>query len=105
MGKSEKRELASRMAVLLAHLLKWQHQPGRRGSSWTRTLKEQRKAIAAALRQTPSLKASLTDSDWLAGVWADAVTKAIDETGLDSFPEDCPWPMAQVLSEDFFPEN
>ncbi len=103
-GKSEKRELASRMAVLLAHLLKWQHQPGRRGSSWTRTLKEQRKAIAAALRQTPSLKASLTDPDWLAGVWADAVTKAIDETGLDSFPEDCSWPMMQVLSEDFFPE-
>jgi len=103
-GKSEKRELASRMAVLLAHLLKLQHQPGRRGSSWTRTLKEQRKAIAAALRQTPSLKASLNDVDWLAGVWADAVTKAVDETGLDSFPEDCPWSMAEVLTEDFFPE-
>ena len=103
-GKSEKRELASRMAVLLSHLLKWQHQPGRRGSSWTRTLKEQRKAIAAAIRQTPSLKASLSDADWLAGVWADAVTKAVDETGLDSFPEDCPWSMAQVLTEEFFPE-
>lgn len=103
-GKSEKRELASRMAVLLAHLLKWVHQPGRRGSSWTRTLKEQRKAIAAALRQTPSLKASLSDADWLAGVWADAVTKAVDETGLDNFPDDCPWSMAQVLAEDFFPE-
>jgi len=103
-GKSEKRELASRMAVLLSHLLKWQHQPGRRGSSWTRTLKEQRKAIAAAIRQTPSLKASLSDPDWVAGVWADAVTKAVDETGLDSFPEDCPWSMEQVLTEEFFPE-
>jgi hypothetical protein len=103
-GKSEKRELASRMAVLLSHLLKWQHQPGRRGSSWTRTLKEQRKAIASAMRQTPSLKASLSDADWLAGVWADAVTKAVDETGLDSFPEDCPWSMVQVLTEEFFPE-
>ncbi|MDD2535752.1 MAG: DUF29 domain-containing protein [Macromonas bipunctata] len=102
--KAEQRELARWVAVLLAHLLKWQHQPGRRGSSWTRTLKEQRKAIAAALRQTPSLKASLTDADWLAGVWADAVTKAIDGIGLDSFPEDCPWPMTQVLAEDF-PEN
>ena len=65
-GKSEKRELASRMAVLLAHLLKWQHQPGRRGSSGSRTIKEQRKAIAAAIRQTPSLQASLSDADWLA---------------------------------------
>jgi hypothetical protein len=80
-GKSEKRELASRMAVLLAHLLKWQYQPGRRGNSWSRTIKEQRKALAAALalRQTPSLNATLTDPDWLAGTWADAVTKAIDE--------------------------
>ncbi len=74
-------------------------------SNWTRTLKEQRKAIAAAIRQTPSLKASsLSDPDWLAGVWAEAVTKAVDETGLDSFPEDCPWSMAEVLREDFFPE-
>ena len=104
-GKSEKRELASRMAVLLAHLLKWQYQPGRRGSNWTRTIKEQRKAIAAAMRQTPSLKASLTDVDWLAGTWADAVSKAVDETGLDSFPEDCPWSMDEVLAAEFFPEG
>jgi Domain of unknown function DUF29 len=26
-GKSEQRELANRMAVLLSHLLKWQYQP------------------------------------------------------------------------------
>lgn len=26
-GKSEQRELASRMAILLAHLLKWEYQP------------------------------------------------------------------------------
>ena len=33
------------------------------------------------------------------------MTKAIDETGLDSFPEDCPWAMEQVLSGEFFPED
>ena len=96
-GKSE---LASCMAVLLAHWLQWQHQPGRRDSNWRCTLKEQRKAIAAAMRQTPSLKVSLSD----AGVWADAVTKAVKETGLDNLPEDCPWAMGQVLSAEFFPE-
>ena len=36
MGKSEKRELVSRLTVLLLHLLKWQYQPGRRGASWKR---------------------------------------------------------------------
>lgn len=37
-GKSEQRELASRMAVLIAHLLKWKYQPERRGSSWEKTI-------------------------------------------------------------------
>ena len=32
-GKSEQRELASRMSILLAHLLKWQFRPKRRGAS------------------------------------------------------------------------
>jgi Domain of unknown function DUF29 len=102
-GKSEKRELASRMAVLLAHLLKWQHQPERRGSSWVRTIKVQRNSIASALLDTPSLKASLNEPRWAGNAWNDAVSKAIDETGLDCFPESCPWSMAQVLSVEFLP--
>jgi hypothetical protein len=102
-GKSERRELANRMSLLLAHLLKWQYQPGRRGSSWQRTIREQRRAIAARLKETPSLKTSLTDSNWLDGVWADAVSKAAEETGLDVFPVDCPWAMEIVLDGDFFP--
>src|SRR5271167_769123 len=36
-GKSEKRELASRMAVLLAHLLEWRSQPEIRGKGWRAT--------------------------------------------------------------------
>jgi hypothetical protein len=48
-GKSEKRELRSRTAVLLAHLLKWQAQPDYRGKSWERTIRAQRKAIGLHL--------------------------------------------------------
>lgn len=32
-GRSEKRELISRLTILLLHLLKWDHQPDRRGAS------------------------------------------------------------------------
>ena len=39
-GKSEQRELASRFAVLIAHILKWKFQSDRRSKSWERTLKE-----------------------------------------------------------------
>jgi hypothetical protein len=102
-GKSEQRELASRMAVVLAHLLKWQFQPDRRGMSWQRTIKEQRRAIVAHLEENPSLRASLTNPNLLVGVWADAVTKAIAETGLAEFPDDCPWSVAQVLASEFYP--
>ncbi|WP_247539175.1 DUF29 domain-containing protein [Ralstonia pseudosolanacearum] len=103
-GKSEQRELASRMAVLLAHLLKWQYQPGRRGSSWQRTIKEQRRAILARLHRTPSLQPMLADPDWQEEIWADAVSAAVDETGLDVFPEEWPWSPEQVLSPEFYPE-
>jgi hypothetical protein len=40
MGRSEKRELESRLTVLLVHLLKWQYQPMRRGCSWQLTIQE-----------------------------------------------------------------
>jgi len=45
-GKSEKRELAGRLAVLLAHLLKWSRQPEKRSNSWRATIKDQRKRIS-----------------------------------------------------------
>ena len=104
-GKSEKRELASRMAVLLAHLLKWEAQPAYRGKSWEMTIRAQRKAIALHLDEVPSLKPILRDPRWLDGAWADAVSKAAQETGLAAFPEECPWDLtAEVLAEGWLPQ-
>jgi len=104
-GKSEQRELESRMAVLLAHLLKWQYQPDRRGKSWQSTFKLQRKRVLRAITKTPSLKASLSDQDWLDDAWADAAVQAAKETGIemDIFPESCPWNMDDVLKEGWLP--
>lgn len=104
-GKSEQRELASRMAVLLAHLLKWQYQSARLSSSWQRTIKEQRKAIARRLINTPSLKTSIHDLEWLADAWGDAVSITINETGMDCFPEVCPWAIEDILSENWLPSS
>ncbi len=63
-AKSEQRELASRMTVLLAHLLKWKYQPERQGNSWRLTIKVQRREIAKRLKNTPSLKPMLSDPEW-----------------------------------------
>ena len=104
-GKSEQRELASRMAVLLAHLLKWQYQPERRGASWEKTIKAQRKEIAYALDESPSLAPKLQEARWLDMVWARAVAQAVGETGLDCFPEECPWAIqGEVLAQSWLPE-
>lgn len=103
-GKTEQRELASRMAVLLAHLLKWQYQPELRGASWEKTIKAQRKEISYALEESPSLVPKLMEPRWLDMVWARAVAQAVNETELDCFPDACPWVLQdQALSENWMP--
>jgi hypothetical protein len=104
-GKSEQRELESRMAVLLAHLLKWEFQPERRGSSWEETIDTQRSRIERRLRKTPSLKASLSDADWWADAWDDAMDEASKETGISrkTFPKNCPWKVDNILTNGWLP--
>jgi hypothetical protein len=102
-GNSVRRELGSRMAVLIAHLLKWQFQPQLRCNSWLKTIKVQRTRIARKLRKVPSLKNALSDVDWMQDTWEDALVIAIQETGLDNFPDSPVWTSAQVLDQSFFP--
>ena len=106
-GKSEKRELASRMAVLLAHLLKWRFQPELHGRSWQDTIELQRKRIALAIEETPSLKTVMRDPKWLRDAWLDAIGQAARETGLPiaRFGEDCAWSPEQALARDWTPDG
>jgi hypothetical protein len=105
-GKSEKRELASRMAVLVAHLLKWSRQPEMRTNSWRSTIRDQRRRVALAIKETPSLKAVMRDRDWQEDTWLDARAQAQKETGLaaEDLPEASPWTMDQAAEQDFWPE-
>ena len=104
-GKSEQRELANRMAVFCAHLLKWQYQSGRRGSRWESTVALQRKEISWVLNEAPSLASRLRDPMWVDRFWSNAVAQVISETGLDCFPEACPWSIeGEVLKEGWFPD-
>jgi hypothetical protein len=104
MGKTEKRELVSRLAVLLLHLLKWQFQPERRGASWTASIKVQRNRLADHLDDNPSLKAILPQS--ISRAYEDAVLEAEAETRLpgSTFPPVCPWSFAQIMDPAFWPE-
>ncbi len=106
-GKSEKRELKSRMVVLLSHLLKWERQPERQGNSWRRTINVQRRDIKECLKETPSLKPDLQSSAWWESAWAGALDMAVKETGFpfEAFPEGCLWTVEQVLDENYWPRG
>src|SRR5579872_4889345 len=58
LGRSDKREISSRLKVLLLHLLKWHFQPKQRdgNGSWQGTIREQRTRIALLLEESPSLR-------------------------------------------------
>lgn len=103
MGRSEKRQLESRLEVLIMQLLKWQFQPNLRSRSWQLTLKEQRLRLEKLLQDNPSLKSSLEEV--MEKIYPLAVVSAERETGLSSFPETCPYSLTQLLSLDFLPET
>lgn len=104
MGKREKRALRSRTVVLLAHLLKYAHQPERRGPCWSGTIREQRKQLDALLQDSPSLKPLLVEE--LDDSYISARMLAAGETGLseDVFPAHCPYSLNQLLDEGFWPD-
>jgi hypothetical protein len=102
-ARAERRELKSRMSVLVAHLLKWKFQADHRGSSWVSTIRLQRDEIGDALDEMPSLKHAFEDERLLRAIWRNAVTIAHGETRL-SFPTTWIWSIEQVLDRDFWPD-
>jgi hypothetical protein len=99
MGKSQKKELLSRLTVLLMHLLKWDYQQDHRSKSWKSTIITQRKEIRNLLDDNPSLRRIIPEkADML---YKDAVEIASAETGLPetAFPETCPYTIEQIIEE------
>jgi Domain of unknown function DUF29 len=103
LGRSERFAIESHLQNLLTHLLKWRYDPAtepRRG--WRITIRNARLDIAKrALGHLQHYPAQ-----YLATAYRHAREDAADETGLPlvTFPEACPWPIAQVLAADFWPE-
>lgn len=103
MGRSEKRELSSRLIILMFHLLKWKYQPSHRSSSWENTIDEQRNALALILEDSPSLKGLIEDE--ITKRYPTACKRASKETQLplNTFPVNCPFTVTEILDFDFYP--
>ena len=104
LSRSDKRQIRSRLAVLLLHLLKWRYQPDRSGQSWLQTIREQRREIESLLEESPSLRPLI--GGYVAAQYRHALTDVQNETGSSqrSFPPACEWTQEQVLSEAYLPD-
>ncbi|MBF0338170.1 MAG: DUF29 domain-containing protein [Nitrospirae bacterium] len=104
MGRNNKRELASRIMVLIKHLLKWQYQPKRRCRSWSMTIDNQRSDINRLLEDSPSLKYNIetvTTKEFI-----EAKRRFENETGISAseLPRNCPYTFEQLMDYSFRPE-
>jgi hypothetical protein len=99
-GAEQYDKLESAVTVLIAHLLKWDHQPERRSRSWALTIEEQRLRIAKQLRKNPSLKARLAEA--LEDGFRLGRVKAAREMKreLKSLPSLCPYAWDTIMDRD-----
>ena len=99
MGRSEKRELVNRLAVLIAHLLNWGFQSERRSRSWQNTIRIQRIDIRGVLKDSPGLKHCFNEA--IDSAYEKAMVLSADETGLpeSAFPEVCPYTIEQIMGD------
>jgi hypothetical protein len=98
MAKRDRREVYSRLVVLLCHLLKWDHQPEKHTGSWRGTIREQRRELRLLLDgKTLHNHAEAV----LADAYAEARKQAADETEmkLSKFPKECAWDIDTLLSD------
>jgi hypothetical protein len=99
MAKRDRREVSSRLVLLLTHLLKWEHQPDHRSGSWQGTILEQRRELRSLLESSTLHNHALSV---LGKAYADARNQAAAETGLSRglFPVDCSWDLESLLADD-----
>lgn len=98
MAGRDRREVVSRLVILLAHLLKWDFPPDRRSRSWQATILEQQRELRQLL-QSRTLRNHAEAT--LDAAYLDAIKQAAAETGLPRghFPADCPWSLDIVLTD------
>jgi hypothetical protein len=101
LGREQFNKLESALRVLLLHILKWDHQPERRGRSWALSIREQRLEVDDVLADNPGLKPRIAEA--MTRAYRKARVQAAKETGLDEaqFAETCPYSFDDITSRAF----
>ena len=98
MAGRDRREVFHRLAILLAHRLKWDHQPSMRSSSWEATILVQRHELQDLCESQTLRNYAL---ELLPRAYGRAREQAAAETGLPDkrFPRECPYTLDDLLAE------
>ena len=87
----DRRELKNRLRIILLHLLKWQAQPGKRGASWRKSLRTQRRHIKDLLKRAPA-SAGWYRSSCVKPIQTPSRTRSTRRACRPTnFPADCPY--------------
>jgi hypothetical protein len=106
MGRSEKKELKSRLITLIEHILKleyWHLEKENNARGWRNTVAEQRLQLELTLEESPSLRNILNE------IFDDSYRKArqyiLKRYNLSPalFPEQPPFGIEDVLNSDYLP--
>ena len=100
LGDEQYHRLANALTIVLLHLLKWDHQPERRGASWEASIREHRRRVVRQLKRNPGLKSRLDEA--LEEAYEDARDRARAETGLPlaAFPPERPYDWWAIMERE-----
>lgn len=106
MGRSEKRELESRLTVIIEHLLKltyWLTEKEANAQGWRITIVEQRRQVQRLLKESPSLKRLIPEMgiDCYQAAREDTLRKY--QLPADLFPIESPFTLEAILDSDYLP--
>ncbi|MBE9110794.1 DUF29 domain-containing protein [Nodosilinea sp. LEGE 07298] len=106
MGRSEKKELKSRLLVILEHLLKlmfWESEKAQNSRGWRNTVIEQRGQLELLLDDSPSLRPMV--QEFFLDSYARARTQVLQKSDLpsDRVPALPPFSVDDALNTDFLP--
>ncbi|MCJ2141487.1 DUF29 domain-containing protein [Methylobacterium sp. E-066] len=100
-GSEQYDKLESAIEVLLAHVLKWDHQLERRSRSWSLTIAEQRVRIDRQLRRNPGLKSRIVEAV-VEGYRLGQLRAAREmKRSPKTLPAECPYTWDDILNRPF----
>lgn len=98
LAKRDFKKLRSALRVILHHMLKWDHQPERRGQSWRESINTARDRVWGELASSPSFRPRVAEA--VEQAFPLARSKAWAETGvykLEREPATCPYSWDEIM--------